>query len=37
MRAEEVTKSIKSYMECDANTLQALVLYGEWGSGKTYY
>lgn len=24
-------------MQCDAIGLQALVLYGEWGSGKTYY
>ena len=37
MQAQEVTEAIKSYMQCDAIGLQALVLYGEWGSGKTYY
>lgn len=37
MQADEITKTIKSYMQCDDIGLQALVLYGEWGSGKTYY
>lgn len=37
MQAQEITEAIKSYMQCDAIGLQALVLYGEWGSGKTYY
>lgn len=37
MQAQEITEVIKSYMQCDAIGLQALVLYGEWGSGKTYY
>lgn len=37
MQANEITEAIKSYMQCDAIGLQALVLYGEWGSGKTYY
>lgn len=37
MQAKEITEAIKSYMQCDAIGLQALVLYGEWGSGKTYY
>lgn len=37
MQANEITKAIKSYMQCDDIGLQALVLHGEWGSGKTYY
>ena len=37
MQAEEITEAIKGYMECDDIGLQALVLHGEWGSGKTYY
>lgn len=37
MQAKEITEAIKGYMECDNIGLQALVLYGEWGSGKTYY
>lgn len=37
MQANEITEAIKSYMQCDAIGLQALALYGEWGSGKTYY
>ena len=37
MKAKEITEEVKSYMGCDACSLQALVLYGEWGSGKTYY
>lgn len=37
MQAKEITEAIKSYMQCDVIGLQALVLYGEWGSGKTYY
>lgn len=37
MQAKEITEAIKSYMQCDDIGLQALVLYGEWGSGKTYY
>lgn len=37
MRAQEVTEAIKSYMQFDSICLQALVLHGEWGSGKTYY
>lgn len=37
MQAQEITEAIKSYMQCDVIGLQALVLYGEWGSGKTYY
>lgn len=37
MQAKEITEAIKDYMECDDIGLQALVLYGEWGSGKTYY
>lgn len=37
MQAKEITEVIKSYMECDTIGLQALVLHGEWGSGKTYY
>lgn len=37
MQAKEVTEKVKCFMECDTNTLQALVLYGEWGTGKTYY
>lgn len=37
MQAQEITEVIKSYMQCDAIGLQALVLYGEWGSGKTFY
>lgn len=37
MQADEITETIKSYMQCDDIGLQALVLYGEWGSGKTYY
>lgn len=37
MQANEITEAIKSYMQCDAIGLQALVLHGEWGSGKTYY
>lgn len=35
--ADEITEVIKSYMQCDDIDLQALVLHGEWGSGKTYY
>lgn len=37
MQAKEVTEAIMSYMRCDSICLQALVLHGEWGSGKTYY
>lgn len=37
MQANEITEAIKNYMQCDAIGLQALVLHGEWGSGKTYY
>ena len=37
MQAKEITEVIKGYMECDDIGLQALVLHGEWGSGKTYY
>ena len=37
MQAQEITEAIKSYMQCDAIGLQALVMHGEWGSGKTYY
>lgn len=37
MQAKEITEAIKGYMECDDIGLQALVLHGEWGSGKTYY
>lgn len=37
MQADEITEVIKSYMQCDDIDLQALVLLGEWGSGKTYY
>ena len=37
MQAKTLTEAIKDYMECDDIGLQALVLYGEWGSGKTYY
>lgn len=37
MQAKNLTEAIKDYMERDDIGLQALVLYGEWGSGKTYY
>lgn len=37
MQAKEITEAIKNYMQCDSIGLQALVLHGEWGSGKTYY
>ena len=37
MQAKEITEAIKSYMQSDSIGLQALVLHGEWGSGKTYY
>lgn len=37
MHAKEITETIKKYMQCDTIGLQALVLHGEWGSGKTYY
>lgn len=37
MQANEITEAIKNYMQCDTIGLQALVLHGEWGSGKTYY
>lgn len=37
MQADEITEVIKSYMQCDDIDLQALVLHGEWGSGKTYF
>lgn len=37
MQAKEITEAIKDYMQCDAIGLQALVLHGEWGSGKTYF
>lgn len=37
MQASEITKAIEIYMQCDDIGLQALVLHGEWGSGKTYY
>lgn len=37
MQADEITEAIKIYMQCDDIGLQALVLHGEWGSGKTYY
>lgn len=37
MQVDEITEVIKNYMQCDSIGLQALVLHGEWGSGKTYY
>lgn len=37
MQAKQITEVIKGYMECDDIGLQALVLHGQWGSGKTYY
>lgn len=37
MQAKEITEAIIKYMQCDTIGLQALVLHGEWGSGKTYY
>ena len=37
MQAKEITAMIKRYMQCDSIALQALVLHGDWGSGKTYY
>lgn len=37
MQAKEITEAIKNYMQCDTIGLQAVVLHGEWGSGKTYY
>ena len=37
MQVKEITEAIKKYMQCDTISLQALVLHGEWGSGKTYY
>ena len=37
MQAKEITEAIKNYIQCDTIGLQALVLHGEWGSGKTYY
>lgn len=37
MQPQEITEAIKSYMQCDDIGLQALVLHGEWGSGKTFY
>lgn len=37
MQADEITEVIKSYMQCDDIDLQALVLHGEWGLGKTNY
>lgn len=37
MQAKEITEAVKSYIQCDSIGLQALVLHGEWGSGKTYY
>lgn len=37
MQAKEITEAIKKYMQCDTIGLQAVVLHGEWGSGKTYY
>ena len=37
MQASEITKAIEICMQCDDIGLQALVLHGEWGSGKTYY
>lgn len=37
MQAKEITEAIKNYMQCDTIGLHALVLHGEWGSGKTYY
>lgn len=37
MQPQEITEAIKSYVQCDNIGLQALVLHGEWGSGKTYY
>lgn len=37
MQAKEITEAIKKYIQCDTIGLQALVLHGEWGSGKTYY
>lgn len=37
MQAKEITEAIINYMQCDTIGLQALVLHGEWGSGKTYY
>ena len=37
MQPQEITEAIKRYMQCDDIGLQALVLHGEWGSGKTFY
>ena len=37
MQAKEITAMIKRYMQCNSIALQALVLHGDWGSGKTYY
>ena len=37
MQVDEITEVIKNYVQCDSIGLQALVLHGEWGSGKTYY
>lgn len=37
MQPQEITEAIKSYVQCDNIGLQALVLHGEWGSGKTFY
>lgn len=37
MQAKEITEAIKRYMQCNDIDLQALVLHGDWGSGKTYY
>lgn len=37
MQPQEITEAIKSYVQSDNIGLQALVLHGEWGSGKTFY
>lgn len=37
MRSNLIIEVIKDYMASDANSLQAMVLYGEWGSGKTHF
>lgn len=37
MQPQEITEAIKSNVQCDNIGLQALVLHGERGSGKTFY
>lgn len=37
MRKDEISKRISSYMTDENAALYAMVLYGSWGSGKTYY